>query len=71
MPKRNYPTPWTDWYLVSTDNWIGFVGKFCRQCPHQFGKDEKFWKRERQISWMRGDDQVEGICIACKAKADA
>ena len=66
MTKRHYPFT-GDWQLQSTEVYTGVVGMKCARCPHRFGKREKFWRRETQVNWFRGDDESEDVCNSCHA----
>jgi len=67
MSKKRYPVE-LDWELASTENYTGMVGLKCGSCDHRFGKNEQFWRQETQVSYMRGDDEVDWKCLACKPK---
>jgi hypothetical protein len=64
VSRRRYPQT-SDWEQASTENYWLMEGMKCGTCDHKFGKDEKFWRRETQVSYMRGDDEVESICTEC------
>ena len=66
MAKRRYPVV-LDWEPASTEQYWLMVGMKCGSCDHLLGKNEKFWRRETQVSYMRGEDEVEIKCAECKA----
>jgi hypothetical protein len=65
--RRQFPQV-LDWEPTSTERYFLMVGMKCGTCGHELGKDEKFWRRETQVSYMRGEDEVEIKCCACKDK---
>ena len=69
MSRRSYPQTGS-WERADTDRFFLMEGEKCMRCPHVFGKDEKFWRQETQVSYMRGDDEVESICDDCKKTAE-
>jgi hypothetical protein len=66
--KKNYPIVGS-WQQTTVEVRSGCTR--CDECDRQFEKREKFWLREIQTSYFRGDDEVEHICDACKKKRDA
>jgi hypothetical protein len=67
MARRSYPEV-NDWEQLSTENYFPMAGRKCAECPHVFGKNEKFWRRETRVSYFRGEDECYDICQECKAK---
>ena len=61
---RHYPQVGT-WSRTSRECY--FLILKCDGCDKKFGPHEKYWRRETQVSWFRGDDEVESLCDHCKA----
>ncbi len=63
MTRKQYPVQ-GKWGLSDTNAYFLMAGQKAT-CGHVLGKKEKFWRRETQVSYMRGDDEVESRCLQC------
>ncbi len=63
MSRRDYPVT-GEWEIWTRENRPGCT--HCQKCGIEFGRREKFFLRETQVSWMRGDDEVEYFHERCK-----
>ena len=69
MSRRKYPTV-GPWETESTERTFLLAGKKCPKCDHIFGKKETYWRRETEVNWFRGDDEVEYMCSDCFRKRE-
>jgi hypothetical protein len=67
MSRKQYPME-LEWEKTSTDRYFLMAGMKCGTCDHVLGEDEIFWRREKQVSYMRGDDEVEIKCANCMSR---
>lgn len=62
MSRRTYPqTMPAQWCLGK--NRPGLTT--CDCCKSPIGPDDPICVIERQVSWFRGDDEVEAFCVVC------
>ena len=54
----------SEWQETSTETYP--YSSPCMKCGHKHIKGERFLRRETQVSYFRGDDEVETICESCK-----
>lgn len=64
MGKQKYPIV-LPWQKASTENYTMMADTPCGGCGEKLGKKTEFWRRETQVSWLRGDDEVESRCLKC------
>lgn len=61
MGNRKYPVE--SWSIASRKNRPGITN--CARCKYLFDQNEQFIVVDRQVSWFRGDDEVEGFHKKC------
>lgn len=66
MGRQRYPVV-GEWEETSKDTYP--FPPPCMKCGHVYDDTEKFLRRETQMSYMRGDDEVETLCQKCQSWA--
>jgi len=64
---RRYPIV-LSWEKATTEEYTGMADDKCDRCGQTLGKDKPFWRRETQVSWFRGDDEVKVLCLSCSPR---
>lgn len=61
---RRYPSV-GPWVKASTSRYVMMDTYPCDACHEPLGKNTEFMRRETQVSWFRGEDEVEAVHTGC------